>query len=189
MGVAVLGVTPVSPSTLPPFIDCADYSADHVHNTVAVQTDRPPACSICNPPAPPMEYQARNLAQNLPRRYLGAPRSHEVVYRGTDSGGRPGPSTATTTGMAPAAANGATVSTLNGATVYGAGGHAPRPINDTTVNLPWAVNAQHNQQGPLGPSDLGGPVVSPQQTGGNQQSSNDGDGGQEQSDATGDQQH
>lgn len=71
-----------------------------------------------------------------------------MQYRGTDWESSP-----------PAAVDGAGVDgqPLNGAT--GRGG--PRRIDDNTANLPWAVEAQHDQARMSMPSAMGGPVLPP----------------------------
>ncbi|KAL8898566.1 MAG: hypothetical protein Q9207_006634 [Kuettlingeria erythrocarpa] len=121
---------------------------NHVHNTIVIDSPNPPTCTICNSPPPPNVYQARNLAQNRPRTYLGAPWSNEVAYRGTDWQGPP------SSAGNEAAVNG---QSLNGAT--GRGG--PRRIDDNTANLPWAVQAQHDHARASVPSAMGGPVLPP----------------------------
>ncbi|KAL8925388.1 MAG: hypothetical protein Q9208_003480 [Pyrenodesmia sp. 3 TL-2023] len=121
---------------------------NHVHNTTVIDSPNPPTCSICNPPPPPNIYQARNLAQNRPRTHLGAPWSHEVLYRGTHWESSP-----------PAAVDGAEVDGQPLNEAPGRGG--PRRIDDSTANLPWAVEAQHDQARASMPQAMGEPVLPP----------------------------
>ncbi|KAL8939146.1 MAG: hypothetical protein Q9216_003520 [Gyalolechia sp. 2 TL-2023] len=106
---------------------------DHIHDTVVVQTDYPPRCSICNPPASIDEGVARNLTQAATHRHLPAPGSIQSNYRGAEAEilaeGQTSPDAKDSL---PTQSDGVTV---NGAAVDGPSRHAAHRSLDTRRNV------------------------------------------------------
>ncbi|KAI4182036.1 MAG: hypothetical protein L6R41_006249 [Letrouitia leprolyta] len=125
----------------------------HVHNTVVVETENPPRCSICNRPLPIDEDVARNLAQAAADRQLPAPGSEQSQYRGVNAEILAvDQQTNSDAEEAAPALNGATV---NGATANGASRHGAHRSLDMVHNVLGRGPAMDAVQPPLGSPVLG----------------------------------
>ncbi|KAI4176311.1 MAG: hypothetical protein LQ343_001049 [Gyalolechia ehrenbergii] len=120
---------------------------DHVHNTVVVETDHPPRCSICNPPPPIDEDVARDLVQAAVDRHLPAPGSRQSIVRGAEAETLAEEQTSSNVDNSLPIQNGATV---NGAAVNGTSRHSAHRSLDTHRNVPASGPGLHAVQTPSG---------------------------------------
>ncbi|KAL8717353.1 MAG: hypothetical protein Q9225_005400 [Loekoesia sp. 1 TL-2023] len=110
---------------------------DHIHNTVVVETETPPRCSICNPPALIDENLARDLVRAATDRHLPAPRSTQSIFRGADAEVLVEEQTTSGTDISSPGQNG---TAAGGATVNGASMHVSYRSFNTYRNVPPTGN-------------------------------------------------
>ncbi|KAL9024116.1 MAG: hypothetical protein Q9196_006747, partial [Gyalolechia fulgens] len=119
----------------------------HVHNTVVVETENPPRCSICHPPPTITEDVARELAQAAVHRHLPAPGSTPSIFRGPAAEVLAGEQTSPNAVNSLPTQNGAMI---NGAAINGGSRHAANRSLDTQRNVPASGPAFDAVQPPSG---------------------------------------